>query len=300
VLVEKRRLDARVLQVEVVLAHLVGEQHAFVADGAGRHRRHVELLAVLQPERLDGVPRGLADDVELALQRVGDGNAAAPADEHLADHRLELPRRLGEIGVVDRHVAPAEQRLALVLDRALDLVLAGDARGRIARQEHHADAVLPLGRQLDALLGHLVAEIAVRNLDQQPGAVGELRVPAHRAAMRQVAQHREPLLDDRVRLLALDMRHEADAAGVVLVCGIVQTLGQAHGGTDEYTITALQRQWPRAPAAGRRRRATRRGRSAPAPRSAASPPPPSCRPPSARRGLAAQPPAPPPAGLRAR
>src|SRR5690606_19622213 len=100
----------------------------------------------------------------------------------------------------------------------------------------------------------LLAEEAIRDLDQQPGAVGQLRVPAHRAAVGEVAQHRESLLDDAVRLLALDVRHEADAAGVVLADRVVQplsagTVRQVHGGTAEYTITALQRQWPRAPRA---------------------------------------------------
>ena len=70
-----------------------------------------------------------------------------------------------------RHVAPAEQHLAFVLDRALDLVLAGEARGRLLRQEHHADAVLPERRQLDALLRHLLAEERVGDLDQDARAV---------------------------------------------------------------------------------------------------------------------------------
>src|SRR4029077_12227485 len=79
-----RGLDARVLQVEVILADLVGEQHPLVADGTRRHRRHVELLRMLELERLDGVARALADDVELALERVGYRDAAPAADEHLA------------------------------------------------------------------------------------------------------------------------------------------------------------------------------------------------------------------------
>src|SRR6185369_7912206 len=111
-------------------------------------------------------------------------------------------------------------------------VLAGDARSRVARQEHHADAVLPGGRQLDPLLRHLLAIKAVRNLDQEAGAIGKLGIPTHRAAVREVAQHRESLLDDGVRLPPLDVRYEADAAGVVLVLGVVETLGLwAHAAT---------------------------------------------------------------------
>src|SRR6185369_2438991 len=215
------------------------------------------------------------------------GDAAAAADEHLADHGLQLLRRLREVARIDRHIAPSEQHLTLVLDRALDLVLAGDARGGVAGQEHHAYAVLPRRRQLHALLRHLVAEVTVRNLDQEARAVGELRVVAHRAAVRQVAQHGEALLDDGVRLLALDVRYEANAAGIVLLGRVVEALRprgvliQVHGGTDKYTITALQRQWPLGCGPPRRRRAARRGRALQGPQSAASPAPPSCHRPSA-------------------
>ena len=39
----------------------------------------------------------------------------------------------------------------------------------------------------------------------------------------------EPLLDDRVRAAPLDVDDEADAAGVVLVAGVVQALGLRRG-----------------------------------------------------------------------
>ena len=42
--------------------------------------------------------------------------------------------------------------------------------------------------------------------------------------MRQVVEHLQSLLHDIVRALALDVDHEADAAGVVLVRGIVEAL----------------------------------------------------------------------------
>src|SRR6185295_688067 len=105
--------------------------------------------------RLDGVAGTLANDVELALQRIGHGDARATAHEYLADDGLELLRRLGKVGIVHRHVAPAEQHLAFVLDRALNLVLAGVAARRVARQEDHPDAVLPRWRKMQAARCHL-------------------------------------------------------------------------------------------------------------------------------------------------
>ena len=55
-----------------------------------------------------------------------------------------------------------------------------------------------------------------------PGAVAGERIAAARAAVGQVAQHLEPLLDDAVRPLALHVDDEADAAGVVLDARVAQ------------------------------------------------------------------------------
>ena len=44
---------------------------------------------------------------------------------------------------------------------------------------------------------------------------------ADRAAVGKVAQHGQTLLDDRMRLLALDMGDEAYAAGVVLIVRVI-------------------------------------------------------------------------------
>ena len=168
--------------------------------------------------------RALADDVELALERVLVDVAAAAADEHLADHRLDFLGAHGQAAVVGRHVAPAEQDLAFGDDRALDLLLARHARRGLARQEHHADAVLPDRRQRDAELAARAAQEGVGQLDQDAGAVALQRIGARRAAMRQVLEDRQALPDDGVILAALDVRDEAQPARVVLVGGVVQTL----------------------------------------------------------------------------
>ena len=220
----QRRHQARVLQILVVLAHLVGKQQAFVHQRARRHRRHIELLAVLEPERLNGVARRLADDVELALERVGHRHVAAAADEHLADHRFYAFSRYSQPRVVARHVAPAEQHLLLVLDGALDFVFAGEARSRFLRQKHHAHAVFAHGRKLHALGGHFLAQEPVRDLDQDAGAVAGQGVGADRAAMGEVLENEQPLIDDGVAPGAFDVGDKADAAGVMFIGGVVQPL----------------------------------------------------------------------------
>ena len=224
---------ALVLQVQVVGAHLVGQQQALVDDGAAAHAGHVVLAAVRQLQRLDGGRGGLADHIQLALQRVGHDDIRAAPDEHLADHRL-LGAHRGRHGhvAVHRHVTPAEQHLAFGADGALHLLLAGQARGVLLGQEDHAHAVLAGGRQRDAhatigsLTGrrHLGAVELVRDLDQDAGAVTHQGVRAHRAAMVQVLQDLQALLHDGVRLVALDVRHEAHAAGVMLLAGVVQAV----------------------------------------------------------------------------
>ena len=82
----------------------------------------------------------------------------------------------------------------------------------------------PGGGSVDALLGHLFAVQRVGQLDQDAGAVAHQLVGAHCAAMVQVLEDLQALLDDGVALLALDVGHEADAAGVVLVGAGIQTV----------------------------------------------------------------------------
>ena len=97
-------------------------------------------------------------------------------------------------------------------------------RVRFHRQEHHADAVLPGRRQREAQFGALAGEELVRNLDQHAGAVAGFRIAAARSAMRQIDQNLYALDDNIVRFLTFDVGDEADAAGIVLVAGIVKSL----------------------------------------------------------------------------
>ena len=64
----------------------------------------------------------------------------------------------------------------------------------------------------------------MRKLDQDARAVSGFSVTAGGTAMRKVDEHRERLLNDRVRPLAPQVRNETDAAGIVLVRRVVQSL----------------------------------------------------------------------------
>ncbi len=219
----ERRHATCVLQVAVVGADLIGEQQPLVDHGAAAHARHVVLLAVRELQALDRGAGGLADHVELALERVLHDHVIAAADEDLTKQRLlgahgRAHRHFG----VYRHVAPAEQHLAFGMNGALHLLLASQPRGVLLGQKDHADAVLAGCGQGHALLFHLLAVQRIGQLQQDAGPVPHQVVGADRAAVVEVFQNLQRLLHDRMALLALDVRDEADAARIVFVRRVVQ------------------------------------------------------------------------------
>ena len=66
--------------------------------------------------------------------------------------------------------------------------------------------------------------MGVRHLDQDSRPVARQRVRADRAAMGQVLQDLQTLLDDPVALPVPDVDHESDPARIVLVAWVVEPL----------------------------------------------------------------------------
>ena len=216
---------AQVLQVAIVSTNLIGQQQALVDDGTARHAGYVILFAVLELERLDVGAGGLADDVELALQRVLNDDVVAASNEDLADNRLLLAHRGRHRHVmVHRHIAPAQQHLPLGLDGTLHLLLASQARGVLLGQKDHAHAVFTRWRQGYALRRHLLAIQRIGQLNQNAGAIAHQFVSTDRATVIEVFQNLERVLDNVVRLGALDMGHKANATRVVFLVGRIQTV----------------------------------------------------------------------------
>ncbi len=123
--------------------------------------------------------------------------------------------------LVDRHVAPAQDPLALDAHVALDHVLELGPDRRVVREEAHADPVLAGRRQLDAGDG---AQERVGELDEDARAVARADVGALGPAVLEVVQRLERAADDLVGLLVVQARHHGDAAGVVLEPGVVEAL----------------------------------------------------------------------------
>ena len=69
-----------------------------------------------------------------------------------------------------------------------------------------------------------LGEELVRDLHQDAGAVAHARIGADRAAMLEIAEDAQAVFDDLVRLAALDVGDEADAAGILVERRIVKAL----------------------------------------------------------------------------
>ena len=85
------------------------------------------------------------------------------------------------------------------------------------------------GRQCDPESSGFLAQEPIRHLDQNARAVARVHFTAAGATVQQVDQELERLTDDGVRATALDVDHEPDAAGVVLVPRVIETLRRGEG-----------------------------------------------------------------------
>ena len=218
------RLHRGVLQVGEVVVHLVGGEHALVNEGARREARDIPGLGAGEGRGADLAVGTLPDDVELALEGEFVGQLRRAGDERLPHERLGGLGGVAQRGVLGRHGAPSEELAALGLHDLLETLLYLAADGGVARQEDQAGAVLAdLGQGETERLADL-GEKLVRELDEDAGTVAGIDLGAAGAAVVQVAQDLQPVLDHLVRLAAFHVHDEADAAGIVLEPRIVKAL----------------------------------------------------------------------------
>ena len=220
----ERALEIRVVQVGIILAELIGQEHALVDHRAAGDRHRVIVTDAPFALVVDRARDRLAQHVEPALELAFGKLLLALADEHLLVLGLGRLHRFAERSVVVRHVAPADKSQPLALDH-LGIGIADDLPPvRLARHEQLPDGVVARVRQLEVGLGCLAEKKLVRDLHQYAGAVAHARIGAHRAAVFEIAEDLQPVLDDLVRLAAFDVGDEADAAGILVERGVVQAL----------------------------------------------------------------------------
>ena len=146
------------------------------------------------------------------------------ADEHLAVHRL------GALTISDSEELSTGTERQPSSSRPSSLTTRVHTRSQWARRRSSRGMKMwptrvAAGRgQREAELLALLLEEVVRDLNEHAGAVAGQRVGAHRAAVLEVGEDLERVGDDLMRLAALEVGDEADAAGIVLVRRVVKAL----------------------------------------------------------------------------
>jgi hypothetical protein len=97
------------------------------------------------------------------------------------------------------------------------------------RQKGHANGILAGCRQAESQGLAFAREKLMWDLNQQSGAITGFRIASAGAAVCEVDQNLDALLDDLMALLTSDAGDKADATSIVLMRRIVKTLrwGQA-------------------------------------------------------------------------
>jgi hypothetical protein len=122
----------------------------------------------------------------------------------------------------------------------LDRSLATQRQVRVGGQEGERDAVLARRRQRDVEAPGLFAQERIRKLKEDASAVAGLLIAAAGAAVLEVQQDLQPIADDVVADLSLEMRNEANPAGVMLESGVVESITDRRAAR-EPSRNALQR-----------------------------------------------------------
>ena len=218
------RFDGGVVEIDEEAAHLRGDQHALVHDGARAHGADVENLVAQGKLGVGLLLDGAAAHVQAALECVADRRVVGAAQKGLQDGRHAGAGRLTQVVRVDGHLAPKEQRHA-----GLGAALLKHATGIlyalvVLREEQHGHAIVALCRQnLAALLG-LFAEKMMRNLEQDSGAVAGVLLESGAAAVLQVDQNGQCVVQNLVMALAVDIGKRADATCIVVEFGAIKAL----------------------------------------------------------------------------
>ena len=223
-LVEDReaRSETLVEQVGIEGAEMLGEEHALVDDRPAAERANVEFGDARGNCRLLHAP---AQDIELLLELAVVEAGITATDQDLLDLRPGLVGLFADRGDVDRHLAPAQDRVAEAQDLGLDDDAAAFLGAKVgARQEHHADGDAADLGDFAARIADMLLEEILRDLDVKTRAVACLAVGIDGTAVPHGLERIDTGHDHVAASLAVQRHDQAHAAGVELLGGVV-TIG---------------------------------------------------------------------------
>ena len=223
----QRAGDPFVLQIKIEGFQLRGGQHPLVDEGPPREAREIHGLAA-RPVLAGAfgtqfVFGPLAHHVGATLQIHSGGTA----DERLPEGGHGVAGQRTERRVIGGDVAPTEQAQPLGGDNFLEGVAGGRGVAGGLRQECDAGGVGTLGGQLE--VDHRPQEL-VGDSDHDPGPVPAVGLSAGGAAMLEVQQRGNGLVNDVAAASAVHVDHHGDTTRVVFVRGVVEpdTAGHTH------------------------------------------------------------------------
>ena len=211
-----------VAEVRIKRSHLGRSEHALVNEClVGKARDIAEFAAwhVLQ-----GLLDDAAHDVKFLLESPRALHVIAALDKHLPHEGLVTLGRGAEVVVIGRHASPAEDAESFGFDQLFELPFARVTLVTIHRQIDHADPVMAFVRKLDVESFCMMAEKFVRHLHQDARAVAGIVLTSACAAMVEIHEHLEGIVDELMSLFRTEMDDKSDPTRVVFVRGIVETL----------------------------------------------------------------------------
>ena len=97
-----------IAQIGVIGTDLIGQQHALVADRAGRQRGYVEMTAIRLARFAHGILDTLANHEQGAFEGVSIGTACRAAHQYLAHDGFHGFDAFTQTTIVGWHITPAK------------------------------------------------------------------------------------------------------------------------------------------------------------------------------------------------